>query len=132
MYIGKDGKLDEVAPVIGYHSVAVPGTVAGLELALKTYGTMKLADVMAPAIRLAEDGFTVSAKLALELEEERPGLKNFQASKRIFLNGGKMWKAGDTLKQAKLAATLKRIATNAAPHFYLRATAQMLATQISK
>ena len=42
MYIGKDGKLDEEASVIGYRSVAVPGTVAGLELVLKTYGTMKL------------------------------------------------------------------------------------------
>src|SRR5579859_3098090 len=45
MYI-KDGKLDEEASVIGYRSVAVPGTVAGLELALKTYGTLKLAEVM--------------------------------------------------------------------------------------
>src|SRR5580704_2664492 len=59
MYIGKDGKLDPEASVIGYRSVAVPGTVAGLELALKTYGTMKLADVMAPAIRLAEQGFPI-------------------------------------------------------------------------
>src|SRR6266403_5736916 len=48
MYIGKEGKLDEKASVIGYKSVAVPGTVAGLALALKTYGSMKLADVMAP------------------------------------------------------------------------------------
>src|SRR5216683_1312691 len=132
MYIGKDGQLDKEASVIGYRSVAVPGTVAGLELALKTYGTMKLADVMAPAIRLAEDGFTVSAKLALELEEERPGLKNFQASKRIFLNGGKMWKAGDTLKQAELAATLKRIARNGAAEFYRGETAQLLASEMSK
>src|ERR1700687_3994833 len=62
MYVGKDGKLDEEASVIGYKSVAVPGTVAGLELALKTYGTMNLADVMAPAIRLAERGFPVSEK----------------------------------------------------------------------
>src|SRR5215467_2227592 len=61
MYI-KDGKLDEEASVIGYRSVAVPGTVAGLELALKTYGTMKLAEVMGPAIRLAEEGFVVSEK----------------------------------------------------------------------
>src|SRR6266481_5662970 len=67
MYIGKDGKLDEEASVIGYKSVAVPGTVAGLELVLKNYGTMKLADVMAPAIRLAEVGFGVSEKLAHEL-----------------------------------------------------------------
>jgi gamma-glutamyltranspeptidase/glutathione hydrolase len=49
MYIRPDGKLDEEASVIGARSVAVPGTVAGLELALKTYGTMKLAGVMAPA-----------------------------------------------------------------------------------
>src|ERR1700745_1460268 len=75
MYIGKDGKLDEEASVIGYRSVAVPGTVAGLELALQTYGTMKLADAMAPAIRLAEQGFAVSEKLAAELEEESPGLQ---------------------------------------------------------
>src|SRR5262245_15153432 len=46
MYIGADGKLDPEASTIGYRSVAVPGTVAGLELALKTYGRMKLADVM--------------------------------------------------------------------------------------
>src|SRR5215813_9065265 len=88
MYIGKDGKLDEEASVIGYRSVAVPGTVAGLELALKTYGTMKLAEVMAPAIRLAEGGFAVSGKLAAELEEESPGLQAFPVSKRIFLKGG--------------------------------------------
>src|SRR5579864_5957043 len=56
MYITPDGKLDTEASVIGYKAVAVPGTVAGVELALKTYGTMKLAEVMAPAIRLAESG----------------------------------------------------------------------------
>jgi len=132
MYFGKNGKLDNEASVIGYKSVAVPGTAAGLELALKTYGTMKLADVMAPAIRLAEDGFAVSAKLAHELEEERPGLEKFQASKRIFLNGGKMWKAGDTLKQAELAATMKRIAKNGAAEFYRGETAQMLVSEMSK
>src|SRR6266480_4554937 len=77
MYIGKDGKLDAEASVIGYRSVAVPGTVAGLALALKTYGSMKLAEVMAPAVRLAEEGFVVSEKLAAELEEESPGLQAF-------------------------------------------------------
>src|SRR5207302_1353634 len=85
MYI-KDGKLDEEASVIGYKSVAVPGTVAGLELALKTYGTMKLAAVMAPAIRLAEEGFLIRGKLAAALEEESPGLRVFPASNRISLN----------------------------------------------
>src|SRR5499427_5166578 len=74
MYVGADGKLDPEASTLGYKSVAVPGTVAGLELALKTYGTMKLADVMAPAIRLAQEGFIITEKLAAELEEESPGL----------------------------------------------------------
>src|SRR5437773_5443267 len=72
MYIGKDGKLDEEASVIGYRSVAVPGTVAGLALALKSYGSMKLGDVIAPAIRLAEKGSPISARLAHEFEQERP------------------------------------------------------------
>ncbi len=132
MYIGKDGKLDEEASIIGYKSVAVPGTVAGLELVLKNYGTMKLADVMAPAIRLAEDGFAVSEKLAQELAEQRPGLEQFPVSQRIFVNAGKLWKAGDTLKQPELAATLKRIAKNGAAEFYRGETARMLANEMAK
>lgn len=132
MYIGKDGKLDEEASVIGYRSVAVPGTVAGLELALKTYGRMKLAEVMASAIRLAEEGFAVSEKLAAELEEESPGLQAFPASKRIFLNGGEHFKAGDRLKQPELAATLKRIAQNGATEFYRGEAARLLADEMAK
>src|SRR5580704_11076279 len=132
MYIGKDGKLEEEASVIGYRSVAVPGTVAGLELALKTYGTMKLADVMAPAIRLAEQGFRVSDKLARELEEERPGLQKFANSRRIFLNGGQTFKAGDTLKQPELAATLKRIAKSGAAEFYRGETAHQFADEMAR
>src|SRR5215831_7675897 len=132
MYIGKDGKLDEEASVIGYRSVAVPGTVAGLELALKTYGTMKLAEATAPAIRLAEEGFVVSEKLAAELEEESPGLQTFPTSKRIFLNGGQHFKAGDKLKQPELAATLKRIAEKGASEFYRGETAHLLADEMAK
>src|SRR5579863_7019431 len=95
MYIGPDGKLDKVASVIGYKSVAVPGTVAGLELALKTYGKLKLADVLAPAIHLADEGFTVSEKLVHQFESERPELQQFNLSRRIFLNDGKMFHPGD-------------------------------------
>src|SRR5450432_2053771 len=74
MYVGPDGKLIADASTLGFRSVAVPGTVAGLAMALKMYGTMSLADVMAPAIRLAENGFPISEKLAHEFEEEKPGL----------------------------------------------------------
>jgi gamma-glutamyltranspeptidase/glutathione hydrolase len=132
MYIGKDGKLDEEASVIGYRAVAVPGTVAGLALALKTYGSMKLADVMAPAIRLAENGFPISKRLAQEFEEHRPALQRFAVSRRIFLNDGKMFQPGDTLRQPELAATLKRVARNGAAEFYSGETARTLVDDISR
>ena len=126
MYIKPDGKLDNEASTIGYRSVAVPGTVAGLALALKTYGTMKLTDVMQPAIRYAEEGIPVTDKLVREFNEERPELQRFSMSRHIFLNDGKMYRAGDTLRQPELAATLKRIAKKGPEEFYRGETAQML------
>lgn len=126
MYIKPDGKLDTEASVIGYRAIAVPGTVAGLALALKTDGTMKLAEVMAPAIRLAVQGFPITEKLLREFEEERPGLQRFSMSNRIFLNDGKQYKAGDTFRQPELAATLERIAKKGPSDFYQGETAQML------
>ena len=131
MYIKPDGKLDEVASVIGYKAVAVPGTVAGLELALKKYGTMKLADVMAPAIRLAENGFPVSEKLAQEFKYQRKDLQRFSVSSRVFLKDGTMYNAGEILRQPELAATLKRIAKNGAAEFYRGETARMMAQDIT-
>src|SRR5258707_5786899 len=132
MYIKPDGKLDGQASVVGYKSVAVPGTVAGLELAVKTYGTMKLAEVMGPAIRVAEDGLAVSEKLAQELQREKTDLERFPVSRRIFLNDGKMWKVGDTLKEPELAATLKRIAQKGAEEFYSGETARIIAADMAK
>ena len=132
MYIKPDGKLDEEASVIGYRSVAVPGTVAGLEVALRTYGTMELPDVMAPAIRLAESGFRVSDKLAREFAEEKPGLERFPVSRKIFLGNGQMLQAGATLRQPELAATLKRIAKYGAAEFYRGETARMLVDDMAK
>src|SRR5580704_13144412 len=131
MYIRPDGTLDPTASTIGYRSVAVPGTVGGLTLALKTNGTMKLADVMQPAIRLAEDGFPLSEKLVREFTEERGDLQRFSMSSHIFLNDGKMYRVGETFRQPELAATLKRIAKSGAAGFYQGETAQMLAQDMA-
>jgi gamma-glutamyltranspeptidase/glutathione hydrolase len=132
MFIRPDGKLDEEASVIGARSVAVPGTVAGLELALKTYGTLKLSDVMAPAIRLAEYGFSVSEKVARQLEEQRQDLQRFSVSRRIFLHDGNLLRPGDTFRQPELAATLKRIAKNGAAEFYRGETARIIADDMAR
>ncbi len=131
MYIKPDGKLDNEASTVGYRSVAVPGTVAGLALALKTHGTMKLADVMQPAIRYAEQGIPVTEKLLREFKEERRDLQRFSMSRRIFLNDGKMYRPGDTLRQPELAATLQRIAKNGPEEFYRGETAQRLARDMA-
>src|SRR5215813_12029047 len=132
MYIGADGRLDKQASVIGTRAIAVPGTVAGLELALKTYGTMKLAEVMVPAIRLAEQGFAVSEKLARQLVDHRPNLQRFSASRRIFLKDGAMYQPGDVFRQPELAATLKRIARFGAADFYHGETARILADDMAR
>jgi gamma-glutamyltranspeptidase/glutathione hydrolase len=132
MYIGPDGKLDPETSVVGYRSVAVPGTVAGLALALKTYGTMKLPDIMAPAIRLAEQGFPIHEALARELQQERAELQRFPVSRHIFLNDGELLHPGDTLRQPELAATLKRIAKNGAAEFYRGKTARILVGEMAR
>jgi gamma-glutamyltranspeptidase / glutathione hydrolase len=129
MYI-QDGKLIPDASTLGYRSVAVPGTVAGLELALKTHGTMKLSQVMAPAIHFAKDGFPITEKLFREFDEEKPGLEKFSVSKRIFLSNARnkdnAYGVGDIFRQPELAATLERIAKNGAADFYRGETAHML------
>src|SRR5271155_3506320 len=76
MYLSADGSVDTKASVKGYRAVGVPGTVAGLTLALSKYGTMKLPDVMAPAIRFAEEGFPLSEMLA-GLLRSHAGLQEF-------------------------------------------------------
>src|SRR6266705_3848529 len=92
---------------------------------------MKLADVMAPAIRLAENGYPISAKLAHEFKEEKKDLQKFSVSSRIFLKNGEMFKAGETLRQPELAATLKRIAKNGAAESYRGETARILVSDMN-
>src|SRR5260370_8857452 len=92
---------------------------------------MNVAEVMGPGIRLAQNGFVVSDKLARQLQEEKAGLERFPISRRIFLNDGKMLKAGDTLKQPELAATLQRLAKSGAGEFYRGETPRMLGADIA-
>ncbi len=132
MYIGPDGMLDGEAATKGYRCVAIPSTVAGMDLALRTYGTRKLAEVMGPAIRLADEGFPVSEKLAASLRGSRRLLQRFSASRRIFLKDGALYEPGDIFKQPELAATLKRIARGGAAEFYTGATARELAQELAR
>ena len=96
--------------VIGYRSIATPGSVAGMVYAERKYGRLGLARVMAPAIKLAADGFVLSDEEAKELTD--PDLAKFSGSKRIFQRDGDPYKEGETFAQPELAHTLKRIAAD--------------------
>src|SRR5712692_1392611 len=132
MYVRADGTLDADAAVTGYRSIAIPGTVAGLDLALRTYGTMKLTQVMAPAIALAEQGFPVSEKLARSLRAERPRLQRFSETRRIYLNNGALYQPGEIFRQPDLAETLRRIARGGSAEFYRGETAQRLVDEVRR
>ena len=132
MYIRADGTLDSESALVGYRAVSIPGTVAGMELALRTYGTMSLAGVMAPAIRLAEQGFPVSEKLARSLRAARPLLQRFSLSRKVFLKNGELYQPGDILRQPELAATLRRISRGGAAEFYRGQIARELADEMSR
>jgi gamma-glutamyltranspeptidase / glutathione hydrolase len=101
---------DPQSSILGYRSIATPGSVAGMVYAERKYGKLGLAKVMAPAIRLASEGFVLTAEEAEELTD--PDLAKFPDSKRIFQRNGNLYKEGETLKQPELARTLKRIAAD--------------------
>ncbi|MBB6095575.1 gamma-glutamyltranspeptidase/glutathione hydrolase [Povalibacter uvarum] len=111
MYQDAQGNIVPNLSRVGYKAVGVPGSVKGLVHAQKRYGKLTLAQVMAPAIRLARDGFTLDYGDARSLTEDK-GLAQFADSKRIFQNGGKGWKQGDVFKQPELARTLERIVSS--------------------
>ncbi len=132
MYVGADGKVVPGRSTLGYLSVGVPGTVAGMAFAHKHFGKLSLAEDMAPAIRLAKDGFPLGAKLAGTLRGSADRLGQFPNSKRIFLKGGALYSAGEIFRQPELAATLERIAKNGPSEFYAGKTAQDLTAQMAR
>jgi gamma-glutamyltranspeptidase / glutathione hydrolase len=131
MYLDANRNVIPGASTLGYKSVGVPGSVAGLAYAEKHYGKLGLTAVMAPAIKLAEDGFVLTEEEAKELRD--PDLATFPDSHRIFQtdtarNGG-YYQSGDTFRQPELAATLKRIAADPGD-FYRGEIAKKLATDM--
>ncbi|MBI2957190.1 MAG: gamma-glutamyltransferase [Acidobacteria bacterium] len=131
MYLDASGKLIPGASTAGWRAAAVPGTVAGLELALKTYGTMALKDVMAPAIRLAQKGFRVSPRLASNLAEDADRLRHSSEARRLFFpKKGRPLEPGQLLRQPQLALTLKKIARGGAREFYHGSIAERLASEM--
>ncbi len=119
MFLDANGDPDSDKSLYSGASSGVPGTVAGMKLALDKYGTMDWADVIAPAIRLAEEGMIVTPDLADSLESAREKMSKYPASMAIFFKpDGAGYRPGEVLVQADLAKTLKKIAAEGPDGFY--------------
>jgi gamma-glutamyltranspeptidase/glutathione hydrolase len=126
-------KPDMFVKGIDYQSAVtagVPGTVRGLELAHKTYGKLKWADVIGPATKLADDGFPITEGLAKRLNSVTSDKKTTNAEFQRLFGKKEPWKAGDVLKQPDLAKTLKLIAEKGADGFYTGSVAELIAAEM--
>jgi gamma-glutamyltranspeptidase/glutathione hydrolase len=127
-----DGRYDEHVHHDTATSVGVPGTVAGLHLAWKENGRLAWNRLLSPAIRLAKEGFPVTAELTRSLEKNLFDVKRSAATVEQFTKNGAPYRFGDTLKQPALAATLQRIAASGPAGFYGGETAELIAKEIAK
>jgi gamma-glutamyltranspeptidase/glutathione hydrolase len=133
MFLGADGKPDAARSRDSALGIGVPGTVAGLALALEKYGSGKftLAELLKPAIELARDGFVVTDDLADTLPDWHRRLVKWPASAKIFSRpDGTALQAGDRLVQTDLAATLSAIASEGWRGFYEGPVAEKIATAV--
>ena len=118
MYLDKDGNVVPGLSAKGHLAVGVPGTVSGMELALSKYGTLKRAQVIAPAIKLAEDGFALDQGDIDMLHSATEEFKKDQDLRGIFLNKGEPLQVGQKLVQKDLARTLREISAKGTDGFY--------------
>jgi gamma-glutamyltranspeptidase/glutathione hydrolase len=125
MYLDAKGNVVPKMSTVGQKASGVPGTVAGLTYAEQHYGRLGLAKVMAPAIKLAREGYVLDPDIARGFHASN--LAMFAASHRIFQRDGNYYAAGDVFKQPELAATLERIAADPAEFYKGKMAAEIAA-----
>jgi gamma-glutamyltranspeptidase/glutathione hydrolase len=116
-----------------HQAAGVPGTVAGLALALERHGTLTLKQALTPAIRLARDGFIVPDRFTEGLEQARERLVRWPATLEAFYKeDGTAWQPGERFVQPDLASTLERIANLGTRDFYEGETAQLIVDEMQR
>ena len=128
MFLDSAGRTTN-ASVVGPLASGVPGAVAGMVETQQRFGRLTLAQVLAPAIRLAEEGFVVDSLLAESLADYAPLIGRFDG-RNVFLPGGVSLPRGTTLRQPALARTLRAIADSGAAAFYSGSLARVIAEDL--
>ncbi|HEV3468586.1 MAG TPA: gamma-glutamyltransferase [Pyrinomonadaceae bacterium] len=136
VYLDARGELikGEGSSTLGYRASGVPGTVAGMELALKKYGSGRFTwpQLVEPARRLAAEGFTVPHSLARSLRGNSEGLGLYPDSKKIYLNNGRFHAEGSLWRQPELAQTFARLQRLGPREFYEGRTARLIAEDMRR
>ena len=132
MFLDDAGNVDRRKSLYSAQAAGVPGSVAGLLDALERYGSMSRQQVIAPAIKLAEEGFPLTEDLAQDFERVLNSMRDYPASMAVFSNNGQPWQAGDIWIQKDLAETLKRISDQGRDGFYKGKTADLLVAEMQR
>lgn len=133
LFLDEQGEVDQNKARFSHLSAGVPGTVAGLIHAQDKYGSLPLAEVMAPAIRLATQGIRVSETLAFSLDRAGRRLAKWPSSKKYFFRpDGSALQSGDLWQQMDLAKTLQAISSEGRKAFYQGEIAKLIAADMEK
>lgn len=136
VYLDKNGQLikGEGGSLVGYRAAGVPGTVRGMELALKKYGSGNLtwAQLIEPARGLAANGFSVTYSLARSLRNSSDYLSNYPETKRIYLKNGRFYDEGEIFRQPELGATFARLQRHGPNEFYEGETARLIVADMKR
>ena len=129
-YLDANGELDRDKAENGAASAGIPGLPAGLVHVARKYGRLPLSKSLAPAIRLARNGFPVYPRLANEYANRKPVMERYAATRAVYLADGDAPEPGEILRQPDLARTLERIAARGFDGFYRGPVAQALLASV--
>lgn len=133
MFQDEAGEVVKDRSRFSHLAAGVPGTVAGLAMALEKFGTISLQEAMQPAIDLAENGFVVTPRFSNGLKAREDRLKRWAATKEIFYKeNGAFYEPGEIFIQKDLAATLRRISSQGYREFYEGETARLIAAEMAQ
>jgi gamma-glutamyltranspeptidase / glutathione hydrolase len=134
MYLDKDGNVVPGLSTNSHLAVGVPGSVAGLLDALARYGTLSRQKVIAPAIKLAKDGYVLNYDLAREFQDTAEQFRQYPGSAKVFLqkNDGAPYGEGDLFRQPDLARTLELISAKGRDGFYGGKTAALIVAEMQR
>lgn len=131
MYLDERGEPVEGLSWYGWKAVGTPGSVAGMELVHERHGSLPWRDLVAPAVRLAEEGFVVDYYFAALLTSDAEDIRKFPGAEAILFPAGRPPAIGDTLRQPALARTLRLIADQGAAVFYEGEIADSIASAMA-